>query len=252
MLLTASLAVLIGLPIVAAQPAWSQGQPHLQVHVSHENDDHFHVGDTVTWLVQVSNAAGADTITSTIVVTGSLNPKTGMSDIHPSGYGWSFSSDQGKLVAKYANPNLKGGESLSTIKIAGKLTEDAVPHLTGTAEAKSDSDDVSASNTISVQNADCGCQKSKPQPSSHKSSNPEPDHKSSSPAPANTPKVPVSSSNAVAIANVSIASSTGPNVSGINGGSFPSGGISGDPLPPGIGSAGDPPGLPNTGNDPLS
>ena len=89
----------------------------------------------VTFIIVVGNDSHASSTTSTITVLDNI--PVGMRNLRVSGHDWditiSHTKSPARITATYrGNRSINGGETLPAIKISGKLTEDAIPHLTNT------------------------------------------------------------------------------------------------------------------------
>lgn len=275
-----------GLPTVAAYAHGSNlekktGGSDLFISESHLGGDHFRVGDDVTFIIIVGNHSHAGPITSTITVSDAV--PTGIGNLQASGDDWDLAMSDTKsstvITAKYrGNDSVDGGEILPAIKISGKLTEDAIPHLTSIArvhtECDCDTSNHKATDTIFVERAghdqECNkcnekeeqqrCQEreecQKKDGNSAQGESPVNNTVNLTPTPTPMPIPAVSS--AIAVSSVAIASSNTYNIFGsVEGipGFSDVGGILGPGLggvgdASGSGEAGNLPGLPNTGSDP--
>jgi len=263
-----------GLPTAAAYPHWSKpeegkGKPDLFISKSHLGRDHFQVGDNVTFIIVVGNDSRARSTTSTIIVLDNI--PVGMHNLRASGHDWditiSHTKSPARITAKYqGNDSVDGGEILPAIKISGKLTEDAIPHLTNTATVHTKCDcDLSnnkVTDTIFVKQArhdqkcnECDnekrCQREECRDKSKdsvqgESSNPNTENNTTTPS--------ISSANAVSAVTVANVNNIlggvggGPEFGGV-GDTSGFGGVRSSPDSSGVG---DVPGLPNTGSDPGS
>jgi uncharacterized repeat protein (TIGR01451 family) len=177
MLLTGCLAMAasFGLPMVAAYAHDSKlekgmGRPDLFISESHLGRDHFQVGDNVTFVIVVGNNSHAGPTISPITVSDSIS--VGIHNLRVSGHNWDITMSDTKgpavITAKYlGRHSVHSGEILPAIQISGKLTKDAIPHLTSIArvhtECNCDTSKNKATDTIFVKKAghDQECNKCK-------------------------------------------------------------------------------------------
>ncbi len=108
-------------------------QPDLAITLSHQGNGPFQVGQSIAYILHVSNAAHAGPVQTGVPITVTDQLPAGLSNVIATGTNWNANTDRGLLTLTYAGPYpMNAGTTLPDILVSGQLNDAAVSTLSNT------------------------------------------------------------------------------------------------------------------------